>query len=96
MVIKNTQTLAYFKIINIKISYIVQDHDYNVSNELVSHKKLNVKVMTISSSVFAAFALQCLHSRDIAHMDLKPQNILLSSKENPTLKIAGSNIKCIQ
>lgn len=35
-----------------------------------------------------ALALQFLHSKNIAHMDLKPQNLLLTSKENPKLKIA--------
>ena len=39
-----------------------------------------------------ALALKFLHSKNIAHMDLKPQNLLLSSKENPNLKIAGNCI----
>lgn len=34
-----------------------------------------------------AKALQCLRSHNIAHMDLKPQNILLSSKSHPILKL---------
>ena len=38
-----------------------------------------------------ALALQFLHSKGIAHMDLKPQNLLLTSKENPRLKLAGIN-----
>nr|CAB3267502.1 serine/threonine-protein kinase ULK3-like [Phallusia mammillata] len=35
-----------------------------------------------------ASALQLLHSHNISHMDLKPQNILLTSYEHPVLKIA--------
>lgn len=35
-----------------------------------------------------ALALHFLHVNDIAHMDLKPQNLLLSSRENPILKLA--------
>ena len=35
-----------------------------------------------------AAAMQYLRSKNIAHMDLKPQNILLSSGKNPTLKLA--------
>ncbi|XP_014636417.1 PREDICTED: serine/threonine-protein kinase ULK3 isoform X4 [Ceratotherium simum simum] len=33
-------------------------------------------------------ALQFLHERNISHLDLKPQNILLSSLEKPHLKLA--------
>eukprot|EP00058_Branchiostoma_floridae_P009420 XP_002594908.1 hypothetical protein BRAFLDRAFT_110776 [Branchiostoma floridae] len=35
-----------------------------------------------------AMALQFLRSKNISHMDLKPQNILLSSRDNPVLKLA--------
>ncbi|XP_023608886.1 serine/threonine-protein kinase ULK3 isoform X6 [Myotis lucifugus] len=35
-----------------------------------------------------ASALQFLHARNISHLDLKPQNILLSSLEKPHLKLA--------
>ncbi|XP_029808225.1 serine/threonine-protein kinase ULK3 isoform X7 [Suricata suricatta] len=35
-----------------------------------------------------ASALQFLHERNISHLDLKPQNILLSSLEKPHLKLA--------
>ncbi|KAJ7419611.1 Serine/threonine-protein kinase ULK3 [Willisornis vidua] len=35
-----------------------------------------------------ACALKFLHDRNISHLDLKPQNILLSSRENPQLKLA--------
>ena len=36
-----------------------------------------------------ALALHFLHSKKISHFDLKPQNLLLSSKVNPVLKLAG-------
>nr|XP_039272053.1 serine/threonine-protein kinase ULK3-like isoform X1 [Styela clava] len=35
-----------------------------------------------------ASALQLLHNHNISHMDLKPQNILLTSEEQPVLKVA--------
>ncbi|NWT11253.1 ULK3 kinase, partial [Vireo altiloquus] len=35
-----------------------------------------------------ACALKFLHDHNISHLDLKPQNILLSSAENPQLKLA--------
>lgn len=37
-----------------------------------------------------------LHLKGIAHMDLKPQNILLTSANNPSLKLAGRKHTKIQ
>ena len=36
-----------------------------------------------------ALALQYMRSMHVSHMDLKPQNILLSSQTNTVLKVAG-------
>ena len=36
-----------------------------------------------------ALALQFLRSKGIAHMDLKPQNLLLTGDRRPILKVAG-------
>ena len=33
--------------------------------------------------------MQYLRSHSVAHMDLKPQNILLTAASNPIIKIAG-------
>eukprot|EP00061_Rhincodon_typus_P015873 g43793.t1 len=35
-----------------------------------------------------ASALQYLHERNISHLDLKPQNVLVSSRSTPHLKLA--------
>ena len=36
-------------------------------------------------------AMKYLHEHNVAHMDLKPQNILCTSSEVPVLKIAGKH-----
>ena len=48
-------------------------------------------IISCSLPRFVAHALQYLKSRGIAHMDLKPQNLLLSSQTKPILKIGGYN-----
>ena len=36
-----------------------------------------------------ASALQYLRAHNVSHMDLKPQNLLLTSKSHPQLKLTG-------
>jgi serine/threonine-protein kinase ULK/ATG1 len=40
-----------------------------------------------------ALALKFLRSHNVCHMDLKPQNLLLTSKPNLTLKLAGKYLE---
>lgn len=49
--------------------------------------------LSLCGSHSSASALQFLHERSISHLDLKPQNILLSSLEKPHLKLAGLCLK---
>jgi serine/threonine-protein kinase ULK/ATG1 len=39
-----------------------------------------------------ALALKFLRSHNVCHMDLKPQNLLLTCKPNLTLKLAGKYV----
>lgn len=39
--------------------------------------------------VFSVSAMKFLQDNNVAHMDLKPQNILCTTSSDPVLKIAG-------
>ena len=44
---------------------------------------------------FEARVLKFLHDRKISHMDLKPENLLLTSVDRPTLKVAGRLVSLV-
>ena len=50
---------------------------------------INIELMMI---FIIALALQFLRSKGIAHMDLKPQNLLLTAPPKAILKIGGTFI----
>lgn len=54
-----------------------------------SHKQLQEKICK-SFLCQLASALQYLRQHNIVHMDLKPSNLLLTSRRNPVLKLAGT------
>ncbi|GIX77181.1 hypothetical protein CEXT_383211 [Caerostris extrusa] len=58
----------------------------DLSNFIRSKKRLSESVVQKFLQQLAK-ALQILRSHGVAHMDLKPQNILLSSRTNPVLKL---------
>ena len=57
----------------------------------VSLNKTFLSLSLINFIIFSAQAMYFLWSHKVAHMDLKPQNILLTSSSNPTIKIAGES-----
>ncbi|XP_058012596.1 serine/threonine-protein kinase ULK3 isoform X3 [Ahaetulla prasina] len=60
----------------------------DLSRFIHSRRILPEKVACIFLQQLAACALKFLHDKNISHLDLKPQNILLSSLEKPHLKLA--------
>lgn len=50
---------------------------------------LGARTLGTQVATCSACALKFLHDHNISHLDLKPQNILLSDPENPQLKLAG-------
>ncbi|GAB1294272.1 Serine/threonine-protein kinase ULK3 [Apodemus speciosus] len=59
----------------------------DLSRFIHTRRILSEKVARVFMQQLAS-ALQFLHERNISHLDLKPQNILLSSLEKPHLKLA--------
>ncbi|XP_054070965.1 serine/threonine-protein kinase ULK3 isoform X2 [Rissa tridactyla] len=49
---------------------------------------LGARTLGTQVATCSACALKFLHDHNISHLDLKPQNILLSAPENPQLKLA--------
>ena len=57
-------------------------------------KCLTVKLCSMLEALCVlAMALKFLRDRNISHMDLKPQNLLLSSSHDPVIKIGGQLVK---
>ncbi|XP_025908494.1 serine/threonine-protein kinase ULK3 [Nothoprocta perdicaria] len=59
----------------------------DLSRFIRARRSLPEKVVRVFLQQLAC-ALKFLHDRNISHLDLKPQNILLSSLEKPQLKLA--------
>lgn len=74
--------------------YIVMEYcdGGDLSSFIHSRQKLNEKVCRLFLQQLAS-ALQYLRQNNVSHMDLKPKNLLLSSKTKPKLKLAGIQMK---
>ncbi|NXS24188.1 ULK3 kinase, partial [Mystacornis crossleyi] len=90
------KTIRHPNIVELKDFQWDSDHIYlimefcaggDLSRFIQMRRLLPEKVARIFLQQLAC-ALKFLHDRNISHLDLKPQNILLSSPENPQLKLA--------
>lgn len=52
---------------------------------------ISISVIATFYYLFLVSAMLFLREHNVAHMDLKPQNILLTSVTSPTMKIAGTS-----
>ena len=62
--------------------------EWDVKPYTLTHS-LSVCLFLCMSVCVTASALQYMRTKSVSHMDLKPQNILLSATSSPVLKIAG-------
>ncbi|NXH38196.1 ULK3 kinase, partial [Dicaeum eximium] len=93
------KTIRHPNIVELKDFQWDSDHIYlimefcaggDLSRFIRTRRMLPEKVARIFLQQLAC-ALKFLHDRNISHLDLKPQNILLSAPENPQLKLAGQD-----
>ncbi|NXL81522.1 ULK3 kinase, partial [Leptocoma aspasia] len=91
------KTIRHPNIVELKDFQWDSDHIYlimefcaggDLSRFIRTRRMLPEKVARIFLQQLAC-ALKFLHDHNISHLDLKPQNILLSALENPQLKLAG-------
>ncbi|NXS04583.1 ULK3 kinase, partial [Oxylabes madagascariensis] len=90
------KTIRHPNIVELKDFQWDSDHIYlimefcaggDLSRFIRTRRMLPEKVARVFLQQLAC-ALKFLHDRNISHLDLKPQNILLSAPENPQLKLA--------
>ncbi|XP_041274894.1 serine/threonine-protein kinase ULK3 isoform X2 [Onychostruthus taczanowskii] len=90
------KTIRHPNIVELKDFQWDSDHIYlimefcaggDLSRFIRTRRMLPEKVARVFLQQLAC-ALKFLHDRNISHLDLKPQNILLSTPENPQLKLA--------
>lgn len=60
----------------------------DLSNFIKKNVTLSEKICQFFLHQLAS-AIEYLRSHNIVHMDLKPQNLLLTSRKNPVLKLTG-------
>ncbi|NXF26737.1 ULK3 kinase, partial [Rhodinocichla rosea] len=91
------KTIRHPNIVELKDFQWDSDHIYlimefcaggDLSRFIRTRRMLPEKVARVFLQQLAC-ALKFLHDHNISHLDLKPQNILLSAPENPQLKLAG-------
>ena len=58
---------------------------------MCAHNTHKCKHHRLLLSHLQANALQYLHEKGVAHMDLKPPNLLLLSQADPVLKVSGEH-----
>lgn len=66
--------------------------EYCAGGDLSSAIKARKRLKESTCKIFLqqlSLALQYLRANNVSHMDLKPQNLLLASRSNPTLKLTG-------
>lgn len=64
----------------------------DLSSFIKTRQHLNERVCQSFLQQLAS-ALEFLRANSVSHMDLKPQNLLLTSKSNPQLKLTGNNYR---
>ena len=81
----NTRTYVHTRAHTVLCICIAQTHTHTCTH---THAHTHLRANT-SPTHHPANALQYLHEKGVAHMDLKPSNLLILSQSDPVLKVSG-------